>query len=328
MPCGNGLSHIFLARSVDAGARGGDFDGVGYESVKDQNGTNKDIPYLIDDDGKQGPRVLYEGTFGDFSIAASMSDGRGTKDGKDTYEAVTAKGITFKGPKSTAAPGAGYEPSVTVPKGTKFPVTQTKGEDQKNQKFDQELALAAAYSFGNYTVGIGYERIDAAGDGKDKTQFMLNGEATFGDTTVKLAYAKGNKAIWDNAGDIAEAESKAKTDTEASAEYKAESDKGKQKDMVTDAQQKARQKAIDKTGYDGLDKWYGVGVSSVFGATTLTGYVQYKDFDAKTKKDVTWYGIGASYDLGGGATLAAGLAKSDAKGKDDVTADLGIKFKF
>ena len=43
-----------------------------------------------------------------------------------------------------------------------------------------------------------------------------------------------------------------------------------------------------------------------------------EDFDA--------YGIGASYDLGGGATFAAGIA--DSEFQDDVIADVGVKFTF
>lgn len=245
-----------------------DFNSVGYEGLANQNETDDGIPYLIDDDGKQGPRVLYEGTFGDFSIAASMSDGRSTVKEEDTYAVKTGAKVETTIEKAATKTDTGIS---EIKKD--IPVTKTAGEEQKNQKADQELAVAAAYSFGDYTVGAGYEYISAAGDKHDQGQAMLNGEATFGDTTVRLAYAKGYKA-------------------------------------------------------NKLDQWYGLGVSSVFGATTLNGYVQHKELKDAQKDDETWYGIGASYDLGGGATLAAGLAKSDAKDADDVTADLGIKFKF
>ncbi len=240
-----------------------DFDGVGYEGLSNQNGTDDGIPYLIDDIDDQGPKLLYEGTFGDFSIAASLSDGRGTVKGTDTYKGKVAEGTDYEATEGKIA----QDIPVIVEK--------SKGEDEKGVKLDQALAVAAAYNFGNYTVGAGYEYLSVADEGKeDQSQAMLNGEATFGDTSVRIVYAKGSKG-------------------------------------------------------NPTDQLYGLGVSSVFGATTLNGYVQHKE---KTKKDggedETWYGLGASYDLGGGATLAAGLAKSDVKGKDDVTADLGIKFKF
>ncbi|WP_444870406.1 hypothetical protein ACTTAF_01360 [Rhodobacter capsulatus] len=42
---------------------------------------------------------------------------------------------------------------------------------------------------------------------------------------------------------------------------------------------------------------------------------------------MTWYGLGADYDLGGGAILAAGIQDDDVDGSDPV-ANMGVKFKF
>lgn len=77
-------------------------------------------------------------------------------------------------------------------------------------------------------------------------------------------------------------------------------------------------------------------------AWTIKGFWRQDKFEAVTgsgSEKLDSYGIGADYDLGGGATLAGGVVKSDWLLKDkgtasddprrgEVVADLGIKFKF
>lgn len=67
----------------------------------------------------------------------------------------------------------------------------------------------------------------------------------------------------------------------------------------------------------------GVSVSGGFDATTVTAFVR-RDF----AKD-THYGLGASYDLGGGASLDGGIVRTrfNAPGNRTV-ADLGLNFRF
>lgn len=223
----------------------GDFYEVGYSDLLTVGGFENDIPYLTGDNGglsvanqvpmlgtatatvssattiatadyTSGPNLLYTGTFGAFSVAASMSDGK-----------------------------AG-------------------GSDA-----GQEYAVAGAYTFGNYTVGMGYEVAD--GDYMDIDMLTLAGVAKFGNTSVKAA--------------------------------------------------------VSQLGKDADANWYGLGVSSVFGATTVGGYVQKIDDKSADNEDVTWWGIGAEYDLGGGAVVKGGIADDDLSGTDAV-ADLGIKFSF
>jgi len=141
--------------------------------------------------------------------------------------------------------------------------------DQTSVAQNQGFAVAGAYTFGNYTVGLGYEDLELAAGGK-MTQVELAGVATFGTTSLKAYYASGDDL-------------------------------------------------------NPVDQAYGLGVSSVFGATTVMGYVQKAEFVAGT--DVTWYGLGASYDLGGGAAITGGIADDDIAGSDPV-ADLGVTFKF
>ncbi|PWE48910.1 porin [Thioclava sp. NG1] len=232
----------------------GDFYEVGYTDLSSQNtipgsgtGFSNDILYLTGDNGgnvgssitpitgtgttatgiavaNTGPNLLYTGTFGAFSVAASMSDGKA-------------------------------------------------GSVSENQ----EYAVAGAYTFGNYTVGLGYEYLDgtgatwtAAGFSGKADMITLAGVAQFGNTSVKAGVAHIGK------------------------------------DLDAD--------------------WYGIGASSVFGATTVGGYVQHIE-DNNANMDVTWYGLGAEYDLGGGASIKGGVADNDLSGSDMV-ADLGVKFSF
>lgn len=134
---------------------------------------------------------------------------------------------------------------------------------------DQAYGVAAAYTFGNYTVGLGYENLDVVG-AASQSQTELAAVAKFGNTDVKAYYAVGGDA-------------------------------------------------------NPVDDAIGLGVSSTFGATTVMGYVQKATFVGGG--DLTWYGVGASYDLGGGASIAGGVMDNDSAGSDAV-ADLGIKFKF
>lgn len=73
-----------------------------------------------------------------------------------------------------------------------------------------------------------------------------------------------------------------------------------------------------------LEKQYGLGVTSVFGATSVLAFYRVEDAGAT---DTAYYGVGASYDLGGGASVVGGIADSDATGSDTV-ADLGVSFTF
>ncbi|OWY13485.1 hypothetical protein B6V73_16995 [Thioclava sp. JM3] len=220
----------------------GDYYEVGYTDLSSMDGYGNDIMYLTGDNGgdvgsiaaattqtvmNTGPNLLYTGTFGAFSVAASMSDGKA-----DSTDA------------------------------------------------SQEYAIAGAYTFGNYTVGLGYEYLDAtffdgntppAVDATGKADMVtLAGVAQFGNTSVKAHIAHAGKDL-------------------------------------------------------DLD-YYGIGASSVFGATTVGGYVQHAK-DNTDNTDVTWYGLGAEYDLGGGATIKGGVADNDLTGSDMV-ADLGVKFSF
>ncbi|MFT3690587.1 porin [Paenirhodobacter sp.] len=164
--------------------------------------------------------------------------------------------------------------------GVKSDTDNAYGGHDKNA--DQEYALAAAYTFDAYTVGLGYEVKDYAkvnGVAPEKAaQGELAGTATFGNTDLKAYYAWGNQG-------------------------------------------------------NPVDKAYGLGFASKFGATSVMGYVQKVDFENDlvvnnvTVDGAVWWGLGAAYDLGGGASVVGGISDADLDGSD-VTADFGVKFKF
>ncbi|WP_444453880.1 porin [Rhodobacter capsulatus] len=150
--------------------------------------------------------------------------------------------------------------------------------DQTTVEEAQAYSVAAAYTFGNYTAGLGYEKLDGVTAAGDKSQTELAGMAKFGNTDVKAYYAAGGD---ENLVDYA----------------------------------------------------VGLSVASAFNAVTVKGYVQKAspvdgaDIGGGADESVTWYGLGADYDLGGGAILAAGVQDDDVDGSDPV-ANLGVKFSF
>ena len=77
-----------------------------------------------------------------------------------------------------------------------------------------------------------------------------------------------------------------------------------------------------KADLGGVDfEQYGLGAAYTMDAVTVEAYYRTTDL-AGTEAD--YYGIGVEYDLGGGATLAGGIADADG----NTLADLGVKFTF
>lgn len=94
---------------------------------------------------------------------------------------------------------------------------------------------------------------------------------------------------------------------------------------------------ISDVNVDGADTAYSVSLDYAMGATTLTAvYTDYGNdaggFNSNYlagSTDTQHIGIGASYDLGGGATVAGGIVRQNNDGVDDRTfADIGLKFSF
>lgn len=98
---------------------------------------------------------------------------------------------------------------------------------------------------------------------------------------------------------------------------------------------KARVSDLNESGFDTA---YSLSVDYAMGATTLTAF--YTDYGNSSfalnsehvgllGEDTSHVGIGASYDLGGGATVAGGIVMQNNDITDDQTfADVGLKFTF
>ena len=147
-------------------------------------------------------------------------------------------------------------------------------------------AVAGKYEVNGFTIALGYEDIDIADHIIGAISY------TFGDTTLKATYGSADAP-----------------DTVDDTVFVIDPDTGNVIAEVT-------------PGSPGLDAQWGVSVSHKVGAATLKGYYRTTEFNDGSDRD--FYGIGADYALGGGATLAGGLASRDG----DTLASLGLKFSF
>ena len=101
----------------------------------------------------------------------------------------------------------------------------------------------------------------------------------------------------------------------AEATFDAFSVKGVYMHYDNDAATSYLKRTIGLAGAYNVDAW------------TVKGFWRQDKFDNVIGEDkFDSFGIGADYDLGGGATLAGGIIDSDYN--DDTVADLGVKFKF
>ena len=219
-----------------------------------------------------------EELFGDLADVGYLGDDQGTAGidfpglGTNAIPYLTLDNETTSGLMYTYSAGAfSVAAAMTDGHGYGSELQNKPGEPAAYEADTQAYSLAVAYTFGNYTVGLGHEILDRD-VGLDMSQTELAGMAKFGNTDVKGYYAIGGD---DNP----------------------------------------------------VDDAIGLSVASAFGATTVKGYVQKVDFVAAGVDSVTWYGLGADYDLGGGAILAAGIQDDDVDGSDPV-ANMGVKFKF
>lgn len=144
------------------------------------------------------------------------------------------------------------------------------------------------FANGTYNVGLGYAKHDEA------EEIVVGAEMTYGAFSGKVIYA----------------------------DY---SDRPGINFRIDDA---------DVVGFDSAsyeyDKAYGLGLGYEYNAMMFKGFYR-RDEAASIVAGVddrefdTW-GIGVDYDLGGGATLAAGIIDSD--WIEDTVADAGIRFSF
>lgn len=87
---------------------------------------------------------------------------------------------------------------------------------------------------------------------------------------------------------------------------------------------------VADTNLAGVDTTWSLSVDYVTGPTTITGfYTDLGNTAYGVGDDTQHIGLGVAYDLGGGATLAAGVVSQQNDVATDLTfADVGLKFKF
>jgi outer membrane protein OmpU len=161
-------------------------------------------------------------------------------------------------------------------------------------------ALGANYTTDAYKFGIGYEdlQVDEQGGaaGFDADHLTLGADATFGAFTGKVRWGTADIDAFDGLGATAGAD---------------------------------------------FDQW---SVSGTYTADALavTAFYANKQFDftgltavqeADNVTDLSTFGLGASYDLGGGASLVGGVVDSerelgDGSSSSDTGYDLGVSFSF
>ena len=79
---------------------------------------------------------------------------------------------------------------------------------------------------------------------------------------------------------------------------------------------------LDNTDHATVDAEMAASASYTIANTTLTGF--YREVENLTGANDTYTGVGASHDLGGGATLAGGIVDQDGTNR----MDLGLNFAF
>jgi outer membrane protein OmpU len=175
-----------------------------------------------------------------------------------------------------------------------------------------KTAIYYEYSAGAFTLGVGSGQLETAVD-----TASIGGKYSTDAYSFALAYEQSNSAnpVFDFSMISASASAK-----------------------LGAATLKAR---VSDKDVAGQDLSWSVSADYAVGATTLTAF--YTDFGNNTGLSVaggndltpaastgtTHIGIGASYDLGGGATVAGGIIRQNNTGVADATiADVGLKFAF
>lgn len=161
---------------------------------------------------------------------------------------------------------------------------------------DVTYSAAVAYSAGDYKVGIAY--IDAGDEVNDYggTQLTVYGSAELSGFGIKAFYSDYDDYAAENwFGGINNGEA-------------------------------------PLVGASDLDKSYGLTLDYAFGATTVTGFARRDDVTRAAGSVLAdsydTYGLGAKYDLGGGASLLGGVVNTDHIGDGETIADFGVKLSF
>jgi outer membrane protein OmpU len=161
----------------------------------------------------------------------------------------------------------------------------------------EAMAIGASYTFGDYTVGFGHE--------------VLKGfiQAPLAAPGVPLPPAP-------NVADNTDLKHTVISVSGTVAGLTVQGLYGKASGTLAGAN-------VVRPGFNG--KQYALSASYTTGAITGTAF--YAD-DSALPGGTAAYGIGASYDLGGGASVVGGIAQTKVAGPDATAFDLGVSFSF
>ncbi|HRM73102.1 MAG TPA: porin [Paracoccus sp. (in: a-proteobacteria)] len=173
--------------------------------------------------------------------------------------------------------------------------TDADADGVRDDTADVAWSVAGKYEAENFWVALGYAKHD------DAKEITLGGEYTYNNFSVKGIYADYKNRDVGEGGGI--------------NDFNASDDTG----LVSAA----------ANGYE-LDKTFGLGLAYQWDATLVEGFYRKDKFKTDVAglddKSFDSFGIGAEYDLGGGAVLAGGIIDTDYL--NDTVADFGIKFSF
>jgi outer membrane protein OmpU len=156
---------------------------------------------------------------------------------------------------------------------------------------NSNFGVGANYTMGNYKFGIGYENVE-------------DGSTPGGGWPDKIGFS----AFWPNGA--------TQIVLGADATFGA----------VTAKARFARYDEDNSTG--GMDQT-ALSVTYTADALAVTGfYSNFRGTDGYDGDDADFYGVGASYDLGGGATVVGGYSSADYGAGSDDAFDVGLSFSF
>lgn len=252
--------------------------------------------------------VFVSGTYGKLSMgdvdsAAEAAIGDlpelGYTDGEFAGDPEEVDYLTGDGANEEQGPTALYEYTFN---GVKLYASMTDGSSRKcdgtigslgcydtEDDKDTDLAYSLAAAYEMGAYKVGL----AYSDDGEANEIVLGGSAAFNEFKFSAYYAKYSDRVVDAAGEWA---------LPAGTEYDQAFGLGVEYTMA------------NGVGLQGI--WVRREVDFAEGVVT----------DAEDSYDA--YGIGASYDLGGGATVAGAIMKNELYAENETRADFGLKFKF
>jgi outer membrane protein OmpU len=276
----------------------GNLSGVGYTGLGDFNEAfylqqgNSDLNGNDKVSEFATPAALYEYTTGAASFYFSLGNPGGIAYNSTFFNTVTLD-LTTEKPDDK--------------------VTTVKVEDIV---IDQAYGIGAKYSVDNYSFGIGYESINLSG-----VVTRAGDDGKFGD-------------VKDTAGpdglDFTDDDTTAAPSDDVVTEYDNTIDNWILGGSATWGGFTLKAQYGEGSG-ENLDlTQYGISGDYTFDAFTVTAFwrsVELKNADDTRDTEYQPFGVGVSYDLGGGASVAAGVVDPDILG-EDYRADVGVNFNF